>query len=178
VKLGKGSTNVMGAMYKGFIVSAVLAIPLIYVVISYALGGMGTEIGGAVAGSRGKTQSGNGRNANEFLHRESPSHSNCMTQASGIGPLSARANSRLLTSFAGNNADAAAHGCHLLGSCYDRRMTERRLFQGPTAQFPRSSPAPSSNSSLTSIALPACRASASAVPARRSKWVASSSALA
>ena len=50
VKLGKGSTNVMGAMYKGFLISAVLAIPLIYFVISYALGGMGVEIGGSVAG--------------------------------------------------------------------------------------------------------------------------------
>ena len=50
VKLGKGSTNVMGAMYKGFLISAVLAIPLIYLVISYALGGMGVEIGGSVAG--------------------------------------------------------------------------------------------------------------------------------
>ncbi|QYJ08178.1 sodium-translocating pyrophosphatase [Qipengyuania flava] len=44
VKLGNGSTNVMAAMYKGFIVSAVLAIPLIYFVMDYALGGMATEI--------------------------------------------------------------------------------------------------------------------------------------
>jgi len=37
VRLGSG-TNVMGAMYKGFIVTAVLAIPLIYLVTQYALG--------------------------------------------------------------------------------------------------------------------------------------------
>jgi len=39
VRLGSG-TNVMGAMYKGFIVTAVLAIPLIYLVTQYALGDM------------------------------------------------------------------------------------------------------------------------------------------
>ena len=50
VKLGKGSTNVMGAMYKGFIITAVLAVPLIWLVMDQALGGMGTEIGGAPAG--------------------------------------------------------------------------------------------------------------------------------
>ncbi len=49
VKLGKGGTNVMGAMYKGFIVSAVLAIPLIYLVIDYAVG-VGTDIGGGITG--------------------------------------------------------------------------------------------------------------------------------
>ncbi|WP_260482803.1 sodium-translocating pyrophosphatase [Sphingomicrobium flavum] len=46
VKLGAGSTNVMAAMYKGFIVSAVLAIPLIYFATQYALGDMGAEMGG------------------------------------------------------------------------------------------------------------------------------------
>ncbi len=50
VKLSKGGTNVMGAMYKGFLVSAVLAIPLIWLAIDYALGGIGTEIGRSVAG--------------------------------------------------------------------------------------------------------------------------------
>ncbi|QZH75166.1 MAG: sodium-translocating pyrophosphatase [Erythrobacter sp.] len=40
VRLG-GGTNVMGAMYKGFLVSAVLAIPLIYLVTQYALGSVG-----------------------------------------------------------------------------------------------------------------------------------------
>jgi K(+)-stimulated pyrophosphate-energized sodium pump len=39
VRLG-GGTNVMGAMYKGFLVSAVLAIPAIWWATSYALGGM------------------------------------------------------------------------------------------------------------------------------------------
>ena len=46
VKLGKGSSNVMGAMYKGFLVSAVLAIPLIYFATQYALGDLSTEMGG------------------------------------------------------------------------------------------------------------------------------------
>jgi K(+)-stimulated pyrophosphate-energized sodium pump len=50
VRLG-GSKNVMGAMYKGFLVSAVLSIPAIGAAIWYALGGMdaaipGTEING------------------------------------------------------------------------------------------------------------------------------------
>ena len=45
VRLGK-SNNVMGAMYKGFIVTAVLSIPLIYLVMQYALGDMNTPIGG------------------------------------------------------------------------------------------------------------------------------------
>ncbi|MEM1051208.1 MAG: sodium-translocating pyrophosphatase [Pseudomonadota bacterium] len=43
VRLGNG-TNVMGAMYKGFIATAVLAIPLIYVVTQYALGDMSTVL--------------------------------------------------------------------------------------------------------------------------------------
>ncbi|WFL77626.1 sodium-translocating pyrophosphatase [Altererythrobacter arenosus] len=43
VRLG-GGTNVMGAMYKGFLVSAVLAIPLIWYVASYALGSVGTDM--------------------------------------------------------------------------------------------------------------------------------------
>lgn len=45
VRLG-GGTNVMGAMYKGFIVTAVTSIPAIYAVMTYALGDMGTVIGG------------------------------------------------------------------------------------------------------------------------------------
>ena len=44
VRLGNG-TNVMGAMYKGFIVTAVLAIPLIYGVTQYALGDMNADLG-------------------------------------------------------------------------------------------------------------------------------------
>ncbi|MFA6218491.1 MAG: sodium-translocating pyrophosphatase [Erythrobacter sp.] len=45
VRLG-GGTNVMGAMYKGFLVTAVLSIPLIWFAIGYALGGMETAIPG------------------------------------------------------------------------------------------------------------------------------------
>jgi K(+)-stimulated pyrophosphate-energized sodium pump len=44
VKLG-GSKNIMGAMYKGFLVTAVLSIPAIWWAISYALGDMNTNIG-------------------------------------------------------------------------------------------------------------------------------------
>ena len=43
VRLG-GGTNVMGAMYKGFIVTAVLAVPLIYLVTQYALGTVGADM--------------------------------------------------------------------------------------------------------------------------------------
>ena len=43
VRLG-GGTNVMGAMYKGFLVSAILAVPAIWFSTDVALGGMGTEI--------------------------------------------------------------------------------------------------------------------------------------
>ena len=50
VRLGKGGTNVMGAMYKGFLVTALLSIPLIWIVINVALGGMDTVIGGAPVG--------------------------------------------------------------------------------------------------------------------------------
>ncbi len=46
VRLG-GGTNVMGAMYKGFLVTAVLSIPLIYLVMQYALGDMNAGMGGA-----------------------------------------------------------------------------------------------------------------------------------
>tara|TARA_A100001391_G_scaffold7621_5_gene4908 strand:+ start:18458 stop:20623 length:2166 start_codon:yes stop_codon:yes gene_type:complete len=47
VRLG-GGTNVMGAMYKGFLVSAVLSIPAIYVAMTFALGDMGALIGAEV----------------------------------------------------------------------------------------------------------------------------------
>ncbi len=43
VRLG-GGKNIMGAMYKGFLVTAVLSIPAIWWAISYALGGMETPI--------------------------------------------------------------------------------------------------------------------------------------
>ncbi len=49
VKLGKGGTNVMGAMYKGFLVTAVLSIPLIWLVMSLTLGGMDTLIGNSLS---------------------------------------------------------------------------------------------------------------------------------
>ncbi len=45
VRLG-GGTNVMGAMYKGFLVTAVLSVPLIWFVMQYALGDMSAQIGG------------------------------------------------------------------------------------------------------------------------------------
>jgi K(+)-stimulated pyrophosphate-energized sodium pump len=45
VRLGK-SNNVMGAMYKGFGLTAVISAVLIWFAISYALGGMETEVGG------------------------------------------------------------------------------------------------------------------------------------
>lgn len=44
VRLG-GGTNVMGAMYKGFLVTALLSIPLIWYVIHLALGDMNAIIG-------------------------------------------------------------------------------------------------------------------------------------
>ena len=46
VRLG-GGTNIMGAMYKGFLVTAVLSIPLIYLMTAWALGDMNALIGGA-----------------------------------------------------------------------------------------------------------------------------------
>jgi K(+)-stimulated pyrophosphate-energized sodium pump len=54
VKLGS-SNNVMGAMYKGFIVTAVLSIPLIYFATGHALGDMNAVIGGDEAGRGGFT---------------------------------------------------------------------------------------------------------------------------
>ena len=44
VKLGK-SNNIMGAMYKGFLVTSVLSIPAIWLAIQYALGDMESPIG-------------------------------------------------------------------------------------------------------------------------------------
>ena len=46
VRLG-GGTNVMGAMYKGFIVTAITSIPAIYAVMQFALGDMNASLGGA-----------------------------------------------------------------------------------------------------------------------------------
>ncbi len=45
VRLG-GGTNIMGAMYKGFLVTALLSVPAIWFAISHALGGMETDVGG------------------------------------------------------------------------------------------------------------------------------------
>ena len=50
VRLG-GGTNVMGAMYMGFLVTAILSIPLIYLVMQYALGDMNAVIGGSNLGN-------------------------------------------------------------------------------------------------------------------------------
>jgi len=47
VKLGR-KQNIMGAMYKGFIVTAVLSIPAIYAVMAWALGDMNALIGASV----------------------------------------------------------------------------------------------------------------------------------
>ncbi|MDP3906977.1 sodium-translocating pyrophosphatase [Novosphingobium sp.] len=49
VKLGK-SNNIMGAMYKGFLVTAVLSVGAIWWAISYALGGMETAMSYTVLG--------------------------------------------------------------------------------------------------------------------------------
>ena len=46
VRLG-GGTNIMGAMYKGFLVTAVLAIPAIWFMMNLALGDLHAVIGGA-----------------------------------------------------------------------------------------------------------------------------------
>jgi K(+)-stimulated pyrophosphate-energized sodium pump len=45
VRLG-GGKNIMGAMYKGFLVTAVLSVPAIWYAINYALGGMENDVGG------------------------------------------------------------------------------------------------------------------------------------
>ncbi|MBB3033241.1 sodium-translocating pyrophosphatase [Alteriqipengyuania lutimaris] len=45
VKLGR-EQNIMGAMYKGFLVTAILSIPAIFGVTAWALGDMGAEMGG------------------------------------------------------------------------------------------------------------------------------------
>jgi K(+)-stimulated pyrophosphate-energized sodium pump len=52
VKLG-ASQNIMGALYKGFIVTGVVSIPVLYFATQWALGGMGTEVSAG-----GKTFSG------------------------------------------------------------------------------------------------------------------------
>ena len=55
VRLG-GSKNIMGAMYKGFLVTALSSVPAIWFATSYALGGMETLIGAdTVSGYAGFT---------------------------------------------------------------------------------------------------------------------------
>ncbi|MEO9635959.1 MAG: sodium-translocating pyrophosphatase [Parasphingorhabdus sp.] len=54
VRLGSG-TNIMGALYKGFLTTAVLSIPAIYYVTMRTLGDMDTPIGTALDGSGGFT---------------------------------------------------------------------------------------------------------------------------
>ncbi len=48
VKLG-ASNNIMGALYKGFVVTAVLSLIVLYPLISYVFGGMATDLGGFTA---------------------------------------------------------------------------------------------------------------------------------
>ena len=49
VRLG-GGTNIMGAMYKGFLLTALLSIPCIYWATSHSLGDMNAAIGGGLTG--------------------------------------------------------------------------------------------------------------------------------
>ncbi len=49
VRLG-ASNNIMGAMYKGFLVTVALSIPAIYFATIYALGDLNTAIGGGITG--------------------------------------------------------------------------------------------------------------------------------
>ncbi len=54
VRLG-GGTNIMGAMYKGFLVTALLSIPAIYLATQYALGDMNRVLGARLDGTGGFT---------------------------------------------------------------------------------------------------------------------------
>jgi K(+)-stimulated pyrophosphate-energized sodium pump len=44
VRLSAGSKNVMGALYKGFIASAVLSLPVVWLAINYTMHGFGTRL--------------------------------------------------------------------------------------------------------------------------------------
>ncbi|TAD84219.1 MAG: sodium-translocating pyrophosphatase, partial [Sphingomonadales bacterium] len=55
VRLG-GGTNVMGAMYKGFIVTAVTSIPLIWLVTQYALGTVGMDMNTVINPDQGMVE--------------------------------------------------------------------------------------------------------------------------
>src|SRR3546814_19784430 len=50
VRLGAGN-SIMGALYKGFLTSAVLAVPAIYFATQYALGDLNAGIGGSDTGT-------------------------------------------------------------------------------------------------------------------------------
>ncbi|MGI9377480.1 MAG: sodium-translocating pyrophosphatase [Tsuneonella suprasediminis] len=52
VRLG-GGTNIMGAMYKGFLLTAVLSVPAIYLAMTMALGDMNAMIGGEAVSEAG-----------------------------------------------------------------------------------------------------------------------------
>ena len=55
VRLG-GGTNVMGAMYKGFIVTAITSIPLIWVVTQFALGSVGMDMNSVINPDQGMVE--------------------------------------------------------------------------------------------------------------------------
>ena len=55
VRLG-GGTNVMGAMYKGFIVTAVTSIPLIWFVTQFALGSVGMDMNTVINPDQGMVE--------------------------------------------------------------------------------------------------------------------------
>jgi K(+)-stimulated pyrophosphate-energized sodium pump len=55
VRLG-GGTNVMGAMYKGFIITAVTSIPLIWIAVQYALGSVGVDMNTVINPGQGMTE--------------------------------------------------------------------------------------------------------------------------
>ena len=55
VRLG-GGTNVMGAMYKGFIVTALASIPLIWIAMDYALGTVGVGMNTVLNPAQGMTE--------------------------------------------------------------------------------------------------------------------------
>jgi len=58
VRLGR-SGSIMGALYKGFIVTALLSVPALYAVTAYTLGDMNAVVGGVV-GADGSTSVGDG----------------------------------------------------------------------------------------------------------------------
>ena len=53
---GPGATNVMGAMYKGFIVTAVTSIPLIWFVTQFALGSVGMDMNTVINPDQGMVE--------------------------------------------------------------------------------------------------------------------------